>query len=360
MDRLPTQKSTSKDELFKAQSHIYNGILNYINSMALKSAVDLEIPDIIHNHNKPITIPELISSLNIHPSKSTHLHRLMRILTHSGFFQQVDGVTGVSYSLTPSSQLLVKTNPNCLSPFVTSLLHPDFVTPWHVLGDWFTDDGDEGCLKTAFEKGNGVAFWEYNEQNPEFNSLFNEAMACDSRMMNLVVGDCGLVFQGVQSFVDVGGGNGTFAKIVKQAYPGIDCRVLELPQVVGDLAGCSDEGVEFVAGDMFQHVPFADAVLLKLIMHGWKDEECVKILKKCKEAIQSKGKVMIIDIVINEKKEEHELSGTKLLFDMLMMLVVNGRERTEKEWEKLFLEAGFSNYKITPLFGLRSLIEVFP
>ena len=69
--------------------------------------------------------------------------------------------------------------------------------------------------------------------------------------------------------------------------------------------------------------------------------------------------MIIIDIVIDEKKDEHEITGTKLFFDMLMMVVVTGRERHEKEWEKLFLEAGFSHYKIKPLC-LRSLIEVYP
>jgi hypothetical protein len=86
-------------------------------------------------------------------------------------------------------------------------------------------------------------------------------------------------------------------------------------------------------------------------------------LKKCKEAISSKekgGKVIIVDVVIDEKKDEKELTETKLLFDMLMMVVAAGKERSVKEWEKLFLEAGFSHYKITPLFGLRSLIEVYP
>lgn len=93
------------------------------------------------------------------------------------------------------------------------------------------------------------------------------------------------------------------------------------------------------------------------------DEESVKILKKCREAIPSKeegGKVIIIDIVINENKDEHDVTEAKLMFDLLMMTVVTGRERSEKEWEKLFLEAGFTHYKIAPLFGLRSLIEVFP
>ena len=64
--------------------------------------------------------------------------------------------------------------------------------------------------------------------------------------------------------------------------------------------------------------------------------------------------------MINEKKDEDDITETKLLMDMMMMTLVNGRERNEKEWERLFLEAGFRHYKITPIFGLRSLIEVFP
>ena len=89
----------------------------------------------------------------------------------------------------------------------------------------------------------------------------------------------------------------------------------------------------------------------------------MKILKKCKEAIPGKeegGKVIIIDIVINEEKDEADITEAKLMFDLLMMTLVTGRERREKEWEQIFLEAGFSHYKITPIFGLRSLIEVFP
>ena len=45
---------------------------------------------------------------------------------------------------------------------------------------------------------------------------------------------------------------------------------------------------------------------------------------------------------------------------MVMMVLVKGKERTEKEWAKLFLDAGFSDYKITPILGLRALIEVYP
>ena len=86
-------------------------------------------------------------------------------------------------------------------------------------------------------------------------------------------------------------------------------------------------------------------------------------MKRCKEAITSKGKegkVIIIDVVISQEKDERDVTTTKLLFDALMMVLFNGKERNEKEWEKLFLEAGFSHYKIVSAFGMKSLIEVYP
>ncbi|KAK1395507.1 hypothetical protein POM88_014563 [Heracleum sosnowskyi] len=39
------------------------------------------------------------------------------------------------------------------------------------------------------------------------------------------------------------------------------------------------------------------------------------------------------------------------------MVNTSGKERTRKEWEELFKAAGYRDYKITPILGLRSLIE---
>lgn len=109
-------------------------------------------------------------------------------------------------------------------------------------------------------------------------------------------------------------------------------------------------------------------VFVQTVLHNWKDEECVTILKRCKEAISSGdkvgGKVIIIDMVLRENEEMNEevfkSSETKLLIDMQMLAMVNGKERVEEEWNQLFLAAGFSYYKITPIVGLKSLIEVYP
>ena len=89
----------------------------------------------------------------------------------------------------------------------------------------------------------------------------------------------------------------------------------------------------------------------------------MNILKKCKEAIISKGKegkVIIIDMVMEDKKGDDKSVETQLFFDMLMMVGLTGKERNEKEWAKLIFSVGFSDYKIIPVLGLRSLIVIYP
>lgn len=124
----------------------------------------------------------------------------------------------------------------------------------------------------------------------------------------------------------------------------------------------ADGMVEFVVGDMMEFIPPADVVLLKFVLHNWSDQDCVRILKRSKEAVSTrepKGKVMIIDAVAGSAPSK-EASEAQLLMDVRMMLLTTGEERDEERWHRLFLNAGFSRYNINPIFGSRSLIEVFP
>ncbi|CAL5345050.1 unnamed protein product [Camellia sinensis] len=79
----------------------------------MKPIWTLRIPDIIHNHKKPISLPDLVSSLQLPPSKINALHRLMSLLTHLGFFAttKLDPNHGdqKGYVLTPTtSRFLIK------------------------------------------------------------------------------------------------------------------------------------------------------------------------------------------------------------------------------------------------------------
>lgn len=102
--------------------------------------------------------------------------------------------------------------------------------------------------------------------------------------------------------------------------------------------------------------------LFQWVLHDWGDGECVTILKNCKKAIPPRdagGKVIIIDIVVGAGPSDKKHREMQAMFDLYIMFV-NGIERDEQEWKKIFLEAGFSDYKIIPVLGFRSIIEVYP
>lgn len=109
----------------------------------------------------------------------------------------------------------------------------------------------------------GTDLWGIARSNSEFCQAFNDAMACDGQfVMDILLKDHGEIFQGIGTLVDVGGGSGGTVRAISNAFPDMKCAVLDLPHVIGDLK--SQGNVEFVAGDMFDDIPPADAVLLKV------------------------------------------------------------------------------------------------
>ncbi|XXG66769.1 hypothetical protein AAC387_Pa06g0280 [Persea americana] len=345
-------------ELLKAQAHVWYHMFNYISSMSLKCAVELGIPDIILNHGQPMTLSELAEALPVPPAKTAHVHRLMRLMVRLGFFALQKNEHGKEgYVLTPSSKLLLNESRMSLSPFLLMLLDPVLESQWHFLSRWFKEGG-----VSVMETASGMRLWEYMAQNPETSNRFNEAMASDSRfLMEILVSEYGGVFHGLGSLVDVGGGTGETAMTIARAFPQIKCTVLDLPHVVATVPKTVD--LDFVGGDMFESIPMADAVFLKWILHDWSDEDCVRILRRCKEAIPSKeegGKVIVVDMVVDTTQADPKSTEAQLYFDLLVMVHLGGKERDEHEWCKIFMDAGFNQYKIIPVLGLRSVIELYP
>ncbi|KAK4256025.1 hypothetical protein QN277_008946 [Acacia crassicarpa] len=350
--------------LLEAQTHGWNHIFSFINSMSLRSAIELNIPDIIHKHGKPMPLHLLASSLQIQPSKAPHLRRLMRFLTHTGFFslqklpETSDDPEG--YVLTDTSTLFLKDHPFTLAPLSHCSLDPLLVKSWEHLPAWFQNNDP-----TPFETAYGKPFYDYAWHVPRIFNNINDYMAGDSKLVaKVLVEQCRDVFKGCGSLVDVGGNTGTMAKALAEAFPEMECTVFDLPYVVGDLKDCGN--LKFVQGDMFQTIPPpADIIMLKWVLCDWDDETCLKLLKNLKEAVTSKGKrgkLVIIEEVVEHDKADYddESVETLLQFDVATMVQVPGKERNEKEWAHLFSSAGFTTYKITPNLGIRSLIEVFP
>ncbi|KAL4586374.1 hypothetical protein LXL04_011010 [Taraxacum kok-saghyz] len=358
---MALQNDEQSTDMLHSQTHIWNHLFNFINSMSLKCAIQLQIPDIINSHGAPMSLSELVEALSINKERTPFVYRLMRILVHSGFFSistigdhEMEEKEG--YLLAPPSRFLLKEDPLSIRPFFLAMLDPILVDPWQHMSEWFKNDD-----KNPFYTAHGKMFWDFAGQDPNLNQFFNEGMDSDARLVASVVLKHRDVFKSLNSIVDVGGGTGMVVKAIAESFSDVSCICFDLPHVVNGLVG--SKNFSYVGGDMFDAIPKADAVLLKWILHDWSDEECIKILLKCKDAIPSKengGKVIIIDMVLKKGEGDKEFVETQLFFDMLMMTLMTGRERSEKDWAKLFFDAQFSDYKMTPILGLRSLIEVYP
>ncbi|KAK1324284.1 O-methyltransferase ZRP4 [Acorus calamus] len=183
----------------------------------------------------------------------------MRMLVFTGCFANVSKEgEEEKYVLTPVSRLLVKDKDTGVLPFLffENRDGPGLAIPLSETGQVVpqrpVDPVRQGARGGDIRDGDAVG---------ESNRLFNEAMACNSRpMAKALVEKHHDTFVGVKSFVDIGGGTGSLAAAIAKAFPWIKCAMLDLPHVVADAP--KDGVVEFVVGNMFEHVPSEDTIIL--------------------------------------------------------------------------------------------------
>ncbi|EMS62894.1 putative O-methyltransferase 2 [Triticum urartu] len=355
------------DELLQAQSDLWRHSLCYLTPMSLRCAVDLGVPTAIHRLGGAASPSELVAALSLPAPKLPFLARLLRQLATAGVFTSTDAGT---YRLNPLSYLLVDgvriDGDASQTAIVRAAASRYYVEAAMGLADWFRKDFD-GPVPSPFEDVHGAAIFEESMAllDPEMDQLIHDAVAAHDHMgIGPVLRQCGELFEGLETLTDCGGGDGTTARSIVEAYPHIKCTVLDLPKVMDKvLLPAQEEGaVKYVSGDLFHVVPPAQAVLLKLVLHFWSDEDCIKILAQCKKAVPPRdagGKVIVIDIVLGSVSTGPMLE-TQHLMDMLMLVMTRGRQREEKDWSEIFTKAGFSGYKIVKKLGARAVIEVYP
>ncbi|EEF44476.1 (R,S)-reticuline 7-O-methyltransferase [Ricinus communis] len=348
--------SLEPEKLVSGQLEIWKLMFGFADSMVLKAAVELRIPDIINSHARPITLSQIASGIDSSSPDISYLARIMRYLVCKGIFtahQPSDGGESF-YGLAENTRWLLRDSDLTLHPMVIMENHPWQVTPWHYLGQCVKEGG------IAFKKAHGCEMWDFASQNPEFNRIFNQALACTAKIvMKAVLSGYKDGFDAITTLVDVGGGTGgNLAEIVK-AYPHIKTLNFDLPHVVATAPAF--DGIAHVGGNMFESIPNADAIFMKWILHDWGDEYCVKILKNCRKAIPEKtGKLVLVEIVLQEDGN-NQFGDMGLVFDLLMFAhTTGGKERSEIEWKKLLEEGGFPRYKIINIPALPSIIEAYP
>ncbi|KAJ0024326.1 hypothetical protein Pint_08159 [Pistacia integerrima] len=291
--------------------------------MVMKSAIELNLIDIISGSGDGVFLSrsDIASRLPTkNPEAPVLLDRMLRLLASHDIVKckvrtGENGQVERLYAAAPICKFFVKNEDGGSVASLLQLQH-DKVTMegWHHLSDSILEGG------TPFSRAYGLrSAFEYIEKDPNHGQLFNKAMSDNTTLIMKKMVDVYKGFQneGLKVLVDVGGGVG------------------------------ANLGVEHVGGDMFKKVPKGDAIFLKTVLHDWGDEDCVKILKKCFEALPKSGKVIITELIVPEIPENTVSSNIACELDLLMMVVhPGGRERTLKEFEALALKSGFSKCEV--------------
>lgn len=193
----------------------------------------------------------------------------------------------------------------------------------------------------------------------ELNNLYNRAMTSTSRMQVAAILSA-FSFEKFRLVVDVGGGQGFFLSALLSEYPGMKGILFDLPNVVGNPARLPSEfGERFSveAGSFLETIPAGgDLYILKNILHGWNDEDCLKILGNIRKVTVRNEKIMIIEALV----EGRNRPSWGKMSDVFMMAGPDGKERTREEFRVLLEKSGFSIERFIKTVAPLSLIIAVP
>ncbi len=305
-------------------------------------AAELGIADLLVHGSKTAEELAIQTSTN-----SDALYRVLRALASIGIFSENE--QGY-FELTPLAEYLRSDHPDSCRAF-SRMTGTEFYQSW-------------GQLLLAVQTGKevitkifGKTFFQYLAENPERHRIYDAAMANYGVAETQPTLDA-YDFSQFQTVVDIGGGNSQFLTAILKQYPGVKGVLFDLPAVADSVHpilkkfGLSDR-CQFVGGDFFISVPEGyDAYILKHIIHDWSDKDAISILLKCREAMKPKSKILLVETVIPD--------GNVPCFGKwldLMMLIIEGRERTEEQYRNLFSQVGLKLNRIIPTAHEVSVIE---
>ena len=322
-------------------------IMGFLATHLLQVMAELRLADLLKDG--PRSSDELAVLMG---AQAGALQRVLRGLAHLGVLSAADD----RFELTPTGHLLRSDVPGSLRASA------------RMWGSHFFQRAFLNLLHTvktgerAFDYTFGQDFFGYLAEHPEDAAIFHEGMAGGSaRSSETVLSKYD--FSGVSTLVDVGGGYGATLVALLRSNPGLRGIIFDLPQLAGEAqqalvtAGLTSRA-QFMAGSFFDAVPeAADGYLLQRILHDWDDPDSVTILRNCRQAMAARGKVLVVDHVLPPGNAP---ALRQVTIDIAMLVLLNGRERTEADFRRLFEQAGLRLVRTIPVEGEPHLLEAVP
>jgi hypothetical protein len=317
-------------------------------SQAISVAAELGIADALKD--APKRVEELAAATSTH---APSLYRVLRALSSVGIFAETEDR---QFGLTPLAACLRGDAPDSIRNLARWYGAPLMLRSWDELLH-SVRTGETGVKQAV-----GVTDpFAYMSEHPEQEQIFHAFMSEVSRKNTPgIVGAHD--FGRFRKIVDVGGSHGLLLSAILRRYSGPHGVVFDLPRAAeGARRTIAADGLtercEVVGGNFFESVPAgADAYVLKQVIHDWDDAPAAAILRNVRQAMLPEGRLLLIEFVMPIGNDP----SMSKIFDLDMLVVSGGRERTETEYRDLFAAAGFTLTAIHPTSGLQCVIEGVP
>jgi hypothetical protein len=317
-----------------ASEQVMDLIFGRWRSQTLSAGTELGVFDHL-DKRRAKTAQTLAAELGADPSL---LYRLLRAQAAIGLLEED---SSRRFLLTDEGELLRSDHPQSLKPMVRLEEGPQHYALWKHLPAMVRDG-----KQNAFIREFGCMAFDHAHESQDYAERFKQAMTSYSVVQSSLVLEAlrAYDFSGIRTFCDVAGGYGHLMCALLLANPGLRGIVLDLPEVVEDVHElwatklALQQRCQYMAGDMFEAVPKADAYSLKMILHDWNDAECIKILSNIRKAASAPAQVFVVEHVV----PEHNVSHFSKLFDIHMMCWGTGQERTEAQYLALLERAGWT------------------
>jgi hypothetical protein len=314
-------------------------VSGYWYTQTIYVASKLGLADLINDGRR--SVEELAQATGTNPRG---LYRLLRALGSIGIFAEEQG----RFILTPLAKCL-------LDPSTKAMATMRGEIQYRAWGELLYSIRTG---RSAFEKVYGQPIFDFFSEHPETGNLFDQAMTgVHGRETEAMLE--AYDFTGIGTLADLGGGNGSVLTAILRRYPEMRGILFDLPGVAErakaniEAAGL-DARCQVVSGNFFEAVPpGADAYLMRHIIHDWDDDKAHTILRHCHRAMQQGGKLLVVEGVIPLGNEP----SVSKFFDLAMMVLPGGMERTKAEYRQLLEAAGFRLTRIVPTQTWVSVIE---